>query len=60
MSERTGSCDIRVWSKECERSDYATVEDKYLCAVCGKIPDLDHEVRHDIFPHVSGDTDKMY
>lgn len=60
MSELEESCDIKIWCKECERSDYTTVEGKYLCVSCGKILNLDHEVRHEIFPHVSGDTDKMY
>ena len=60
MSENKESCDIRIWCKECERSDYTTVEDKYLCASCGKIIHLDHEVKHEVFPHVSGDTDKLY
>ena len=59
MSERDKSCDIRIWCKECERSDYSILGDKYLCASCGKILTLDHEVSHEIFSHVSGDTDKL-
>ncbi len=49
-------CDTKVWSGECRQSDYTTGEKKYLCAVCGIISDLDHEVHHEHFPHVSGDT----
>ena len=53
-------CDIKVWSGDCRQSSYATSGEKYLCASCEKIPGLDHEVRHDIYPHVSGDTDNLY
>ena len=59
MSEEEKSCDSRIWCKECEQSDYKILGEKYLCASCGKILNLDHEVRHEIFPHVSGDTDKL-
>jgi len=52
-------CDTRVWSGDCEH-DEATNGDTYLCAYCGKIPVLDHEVRHEIFPHIEGDTDNLY
>lgn len=55
-----GECDIRVWSGDCRQSSYTTDGEKYLCASCGMIPGLDHEVRHDIFPYISGDTDKLY
>ncbi|MBI2354457.1 MAG: hypothetical protein HYV06_05425 [Deltaproteobacteria bacterium] len=54
------SCDIRIWSEECQRSSFMTSGEKYLCAVCEKIPVLDHEVHHEIFPHVSGDADNLY
>lgn len=54
------SCDIRIWSEECRHSSYMTSGEKYLCAACEKIPVLDHEVRHEIFPHVSGDADNLY
>lgn len=54
------SCDIRIWSAECKQSDYATKGDKYLCGSCGKILKLDHEMHHEIFPHVSGDADFLY
>lgn len=59
MSEKKEESAIKLWCDECQRSDYVTKEDKYLCASCGKILN-DHEVLHEIFPHVSGDTDKMY
>lgn len=58
MSEE--SCDIRVWSEECRHDISTTSGEKYLCAACGKIPGLDHEVRHEIFPYVSGDEDNLY
>jgi len=60
MSEQKETSDINLWCEECQRSDYITTEDKYLCASCGKILNPDHEVHHEIFPHVSGDTEKMY
>lgn len=50
-------CDIRIWSGACGKSDFASTRDKYLCAVCGEIPNLDHEMRHDTFPYVFGDKD---
>lgn len=49
-------CDIKVWSGQCQ-SDSG--ENKYLCNVCGTIHDLNHEVHHENFPHVSGDTDSL-
>jgi hypothetical protein len=52
-------CDIRTWSGMC-RSDSTNISDKYLCASCGTIPDLDHEVRHETFPYISGDEDNLY
>ncbi|SNB47356.1 hypothetical protein [Geobacter sp. DSM 9736] len=53
------SCDTRIWCEECKRSDYTDSGDKYLCNGCGKIINLDHEVHHEIFPHISGDTENM-
>ena len=53
-------CDIKIWSDACRRSDYTSSSDKYLCVACGKIPGLDHEVHHEIYPHVSGDEDNLY
>ncbi|KAF0219463.1 MAG: hypothetical protein FD174_1923 [Geobacteraceae bacterium] len=52
-------CDTKVWSGECQHGDYATSGEKYLCTLCGTIRNLDHEVHHEIFPHVSGDTDNL-
>lgn len=52
-------CDIKVWSGECRQSDYETGAKEYLCALCGTINDLNHEVHHEMFPHVSGDTDSL-
>ena len=59
MSEQEKSSDIRIWCKECEKSDYTTIGDKYVCTSCGKNLPLDHEVHHEIFPHVVGDSDKL-
>lgn len=50
-------CDTKVWSGECRHDDYSTSGDKYLCTVCGTILNLNHEVRHETFPYVSGDKD---
>ena len=52
-------CDTKVWSGECGQGDDATGGDEYLCALCGTVRDLNHEVHHEIFPHVSGDTDNL-
>ena len=52
-------CDIRVWDDSCRRSEYKSEGDKYLCAACGKIPLLHHEVHHEHFPHMCGDEDDM-
>jgi len=53
------SCDVRVWSATCEHSEFTNVGDKYLCAACGNIVGLTHEVHHEVFPHVSGDDDNL-
>ena len=53
------SCDVRVWSGSCDHSEYTTAGDKYLCASCGTIVGLNHEVHHEVFPHVSGDDDNL-
>jgi hypothetical protein len=60
-SERTGTsgCDVKIWSGSCERSEYSDPGEKYLCATCGKIAGLDHEVHHEGFPHVCGDEDNL-
>lgn len=52
-------CDIRVWSGDCKQSSFADTSEKYMCVSCGIISNLDHEVRSDIFPHVSGDYDNL-
>lgn len=52
-------CDVRVWCPSCKRSEYTQSGDKYLCAACGKIMDLQREMHHEHFPHLSGDKDKM-
>ena len=49
-------CDIKTWSGECEHTPGSS---KYLCATCGTIVDLNHEMRHDTFPYMSGDTDNL-
>jgi len=58
-SERSGSCDVKRWSGDCEHSTYAYIGDKYLCDTCETIPGLDHEVRPATMPYVSGDYDKL-
>jgi hypothetical protein len=52
-------CDIKVWSGECRQSDSETGGKEYLCPLCGTISGLDHELHHEGFPHVSGDTDNL-
>jgi hypothetical protein len=54
------NCDIRIWCAECRQSDYTVSGDKFLCASCGLIMSTDHEVNHEIFPHVSGDYRNLY
>ncbi len=53
-------CDIKTWSGECRQSDSSSGENKYLCAVCGTLVDMNHEVHHEHFPHVSGDSGNLY
>ena len=50
-------CDVRVWSGACVKNDYTDTSDKYLCEVCGELANLNHEMRHDTFPYISGDKD---
>ena len=52
-------CDIRIWSAECKRDKFATEGDKYMCVSFGKIAGLNHEVHHEVFPHISGDDDNL-
>ena len=59
MSKQQKANDSRIWCEECKKSDYTTVGDKYLCTLCGKSLHLNHEVHHEIFPHVVGDTDNL-
>lgn len=54
------SCDVKSWCPSCERGEYITQGDKYLCSSCGKIASLDHEMHHEHFPHLSGDKDTLY
>ncbi len=51
-------CDVKVWSGECRHDDVAA-GNEYLCSLCGTINSLDHEMRHEVFPYVSGDTDNL-
>ncbi len=46
-------CDTKIWSGECRHEG----ANEYLCTACGTIVNLDHEVRHEVFPYVSGDKD---
>ena len=57
--KRDGSCDVRIWSKECEHENFKDISDKYLCNVCETIPVLNHEVRRAAMPYVSGDYDNL-
>lgn len=52
-------CDVRVWSGACMKSAYTNPSDKYLCDTCGEIPHLQHEIHHEHFPHLSGETDNL-
>lgn len=52
-------CDIHVWSGACEHVDIEGSSARYLCDRCETIANLDHEVKHEIFPHVSGDYELM-
>jgi hypothetical protein len=48
------SCDTKAWGPSCQRSEYDTSGEKYLCTTCGKEITHDHEVHHEHFPHISG------
>jgi hypothetical protein len=57
--KRGGSCDVRIWSKDCEHATFQNSGDKYLCDVCETVPVLNHEVRRAALPYVSGDYDNL-
>lgn len=60
MAEKEEACDVKIWCEACQVSDYTIDEESsYWCVSCGKLLNLDHEVHHEIFPHVSGDTDNL-
>ena len=52
-------CDTKIWSGECGHGDVKKSGNEYLCTTCGTIRNLDHEVRHEVFPYVSGDKDSL-
>ena len=52
-------CDVKVRSGDCKHGTTSTDRGKYLCTTCGTLFNLDHEVHHEIFPHVSGDSDML-
>lgn len=52
-------CDIHVWSGACDHGKDDRSGDRYRCDLCEEIAVLDHEIRHEIFPHVSGDYDNL-
>lgn len=52
-------CDVRIWSGECEHTEYNDLSDKYRCDVCATIPGLNHEVRPATMPYVSGDYNNL-
>ena len=54
-TERDDSCDIRVWSGDCEHTTSLYSGDKYLCDICQTIPGLEHQVIPAALPYVSGD-----
>lgn len=56
---KVDSCDIKVWSGACDRGPAVDTPEKYLCPLCEMLPGLDHEVRHEVYPHVSGDYSRM-
>ena len=49
-------CDVKVWCKECEKSDYTTSGEKYLCNICGTDLKLDHGMYRG---HLVGDYDNL-
>ena len=53
------SCDVRIWSKNCEHKDFKDISDKYRCDVCEAIPVLNHEVHRAAMPYVSGDYERL-
>lgn len=57
--EREDSCDVRIWSGDCEHTRYRDSSDKYLCDVCETIPELEHEVHRAALPYVSGDYERL-
>ena len=58
--ERDYSCDVRIWSGDCEHATSEDLSDKYRCDICESIPGLDHEVKRAAMPYISGDYDKLY
>jgi len=52
-------CDTKVWSRSCPHPTATVAGEKYLCDVCGIIVGMDHEIRHEGFPHLSGDYTKL-
>lgn len=59
-ADRDDLCDVRIWSAECEHTSSQTSGDKYLCGICDRIPNLDHEVKAATLCYVSGDYDRLY
>jgi hypothetical protein len=57
LSQERG--DIKIWSEECRNSSYTNSGDQYLCTSRGIIPALNHEVRHETFPYVSGNYENL-
>lgn len=53
-------CDIRVWSGACDHGAATARDTRFRCDLCETIAVLDHEVRHELFPHVSGDYDNLH
>ena len=60
VGSREDRCDIRVWSGECNHDSLSSSGEKYMCDICREIPNLNHEVRHEGFPHIMGDTHYLH
>ena len=58
MTENENSCDIRIWCEDCQRCDYTTIGDKYVCATCGKFLHLDRNVHQAEFTIITDEKDR--
>ena len=58
MTEQEKSCDIRIWCEECQRCDYTTDGEKYICASCGKLLQIDRKVHQANFTVITDDKEQ--